>query len=375
MAYYLQVERYLSDFLLPASIITFDLEKAHSSSEVNGGNIPDFHYHDSGQWQGSIDILNRGQYLIQWQLTSITNQPLDGEIFQLRVLTNHPLQGWIWEPLAGISTHLYPNGARGYVILDHESSETLTIALWQTSTMEIHLIDLQDGESQLVKGRMLIYGLSSEDGDFSAIEERLALLRQCCELDLYELEKRVKCLIRENRFQDESLSDLEMGLQDFELEFDYFSKPSEIYQFTSSAASMADERLSSFVTRDVSYFDGMKTYCIRDGYIYHFYSGDKVATQKKLGSPAPVKNYLVGNSQFTAYDENGNPFNPFNNFKGSTMIAGWAFHLNGRTGVNYPNIVGVNAIYADKSGLFVMRWENSYDVGNLDFSFHLILAP
>lgn len=368
MAYYLQMERYEPIPLAGGFPISFDVEKAMSYTTGDLGEEADFMYHGGGQWPGSIELINRGQYLIQWQLSPVCEQPLDGELFQLRHYSYSISDGWQWLPLSGLSTQLYPAGSKGFAIVDHTSSEPVTIALWNMSGMALTLNNL-DGEGEYLKGRLQIYGLSAEDGDLTVIEERLADLEHCCEIDLEALEKRVACLIRTNRLQDERIAELELEYADFEGEFNFLSQPSEIYEFEADSTSNAQANLSNF-TQSHTVLTGVKTYCIRDSNIFHFYNGAKKTGQVKLGNQ--VRNYFVGNRQFAARDENGLLFYPFDRFKGSATIVGWAFLMGGGTN---PTTFGLEAIYADKSGLFLLRWNNSPDIGNLEFSFHMILAP
>ena len=363
MAYYLQRERYINAPMAKDSICFFEVETAHSQSEIPPFDAePDFFYHESGEWAGAVDILRRGHFLIWWQMSPLVDQPLASETFQLKKLVYDSISGWSWQDLSSQSTHLYPTNAMGFAIVDHALTEPLTVALWQVGSVPVTLFHLKDTGMVPLKARIMFYGLSEDDGDFSRIWERLEELEaNCCQFDLGDLQERILALEAGNDQQDERILNLQDDFDDFELEFEYLAEPSEIYLF------------------DCDYpLTGLSVYCIRNGNVYHFHGGktglarDRFNIKTYNASNPLTKPYLLTRNQFPALNASENLFYPFDYYNHPNPQVGWLWIKDDVGGYI------LDFLYADQTGIYIKHENSKVNIetgGLLEFTMHIVLSP
>ena len=365
MAYYLQKERYTNAALEIKNIIGFEHETAISYTDLADYEAdpqappildPDFYYHEGGTWAGAVDILKRGQYLIYWQMAPISDCPLTGEVFQLQQLAYDPIQGEHWIPLAGQSTHLFSAAATGFYLLDNSSNSAVTVALWQNDSVPHLLSNLRSNSRQQLKGRLFIYGLSENDGDLTRLIDKIRDLQDNCkDLDLDALECLLRDLIRNDRWQDERIYNLQLELKDFEHEYYFFQQPSCLREFE-LVGPMA----------------GIYVNCMRNGHIYHFTTGRKTGTNHFDFKPGQAPGTtILPSANFVYQDEHGNDFQPFS-YLGSTILqTGWLLLKDDNGTRRFSNI------HASNRGLTIFFRNNgwTYTGDSLEFTMHIIMAP
>jgi len=250
MAHFLQRERYLDEEIPVDGIVGFDLEITQSLTEVDGETQTDFTHHTTG----AIDVLRRGDYLIMWGLDQISDRPLATDFFQLRRWVESPISSH-WENMGGSSTQLKAASAGGVAILSKTTDEPTTVALFNVSGSSIHLNSFCDEELSNKKARIVFFGLSEADGDFSRIMELIELDACCYPLD--ELADRIRKITLREEDQYHRIEDLQVKHTELSNEYQFLSQPPDLQRWGLPNAPLT--------------LQGMYLYCKRVGYMYYLW--------------------------------------------------------------------------------------------------------
>ena len=301
MAHYLQRERYLDDVIPVGGIVGFDLEVTVSMTEDLEADPPipaeaDFRYHTEGAFVGAIDVLRRGDYLIMWGLDQLSDRPLTTDFFQLRQWIDSPISSR-WETMGGTSTHLKAAATVGFAILNKTSDDPTTVAIFNDSGEDIHLNSFGDGKVLRQKARIVFFGLSEADGDFTGILE-LIELDACC-YDLDELADRIRKITLREVDQYNRIEELQVKHMELSNEYQFLSKPPVL-------ARWAFKNISSKLP-----LLGMFLCCKRVGYVHYLWIEGSSSARFDI-NPSDSNGYQVLPAKdMWMYDENGQLYRPF----------------------------------------------------------------
>lgn len=354
MAHYLQRERYLDIEIPNGGIVNFDLLITESSSiddsELEPVTLPDFYHHIDGEFMGAIDILKRGDYLIMWGLDQQTDRPLTTEFVQLRQWVESPISPR-WESIGGVSTHLKATATVGFAILNKTDDNVTTVALFNESGESIHLNNFGDSDGVLCqKARIIFFGLSEDDGDFSRIMELIELEACCYPID--ELMDRIRKLTLREEDQYHRIEDLQVKFLELSNDYQFLSSPPVLVRWPFTISS-PDVR-------------GMHLCCKRVGYMYYLWVEGESNNGFTL-NPSIQEGYRVMPAvDMKMPNEKGETSTPFlSNFPYDTAVYGlcWVYDSTGETStyseyqfrIEPPRVAGIND---NQSGLWIRSTAN-----------------
>ena len=162
----LQRERNLQNEVAPNDIMTFD------TPLVSIGNI-------NYQSDGSIDITQRGTYIVAWFVSGMVGFATDGQLYKIKKFDYGVSD---WSDFAGASNHIKVSSTAGFAVINVTDKEIAdygraTIALFNCADADIELTFFQP------KAGILVYG-----ADFQCINNRMITI----ENNLYDLSKQLQ---------------------------------------------------------------------------------------------------------------------------------------------------------------------------------------
>jgi len=238
MAHYMQREIYLSQTIPSGQIVPFDyvVSESLSTEEINGDDYstPDFNYHYDGNYYGAVDILRKGDYLILWQIEQLSERPIERDFFSLKLWIDSTINPR-WEMLGTKSSHLKATNHYGLAIFSKENDEVSTIALFNDSGEQVNINKQSDPDSLRQLGRLVIFGLSEDDGDFSNLLE-LIELDSCC-TDIYELLDKLKKITLRQEHQYTKIEELQVKYVELSNDYQFLSAPPTMARWPLGASS------------------------------------------------------------------------------------------------------------------------------------------
>ena len=364
MAYYLQLDRYINDSLTANDIVTFEHETSRSMTDLADYETDpyappvledDFYIHEIGPLSGAVDLLKRGQYLIYYKLVPINNTPTTSETYLLQKLENDPILGEVWKPISSVNTQLFATASSGIHFIDYNALTPLTIALWQNSPLDLTLTNHLDVSELRLKGSLLIYGLSENDGDLSRIIEKIEDLENNCKtLDLDALECWLKEMMHQDKWQDERIYQLQLETKEFELEYDFLQNPSTLKEFQLRTP-----------------MDGIYINCMRSGHIYHFTVGRTTRQDAFNFKPGQAGTVILPSSDVVFQDAYGINYQPFSYLSATNPQKSWLIVKDNDGTRRFFNL------FASNRGLYVQFNNNGWSIsGNtIEFTMTLIMLP
>lgn len=362
MAHFVQLERYEQGTFEPGELISFEIETPGPSF---GASETGFVYHTEGYLKGAVDVLAPGDYMIFWAVGMLGEHPGSGEFFQLRLWVDDTFNPH-WEPLAGSSTALKATASMGFAILQKTGTLPATIGLFNISGEQLHLNSPCGEAGSCQTARMLYYGLSEDDGDFTKILNDLEW-EDCC-YDMEELADRILRLTLRETDQYEKIEDLQIKYIELSNEFTYLSQAPQTYTFTITN-NAAYQNNPAYIYDPSNIFLGTVICLTRVGYLHYFWA-EGICTSLQI--PSSNRWLLSNSAALKIPDENGDLYSPLSRYPLPQPTQGLVWILNGVSVVGYRNIS------LDAAGIEVISRSSTGNLGNnhsIRFSLMVAVEP
>lgn len=166
LAYFLHIERTLSDTIPQNANVKFDSILKESKTLQDDGNTEnDFIFSQDGS---EIGIRRLGTYAIQWYLSQMTGLSTNGQVYQLQ--TKDENGNWIY--LGDGTNHLKVSASSGFGVLDvtetlltQDEDQIVWIRLQNSGTDPVSL-----SSRHRTKGALVIYSLGDRSFQADAIQ-------------------------------------------------------------------------------------------------------------------------------------------------------------------------------------------------------------